>query len=47
MAQHAAPTGRSGRSRVKALKDYIDMEFWPKDHDGLTPKNIELVGKIR
>ncbi len=22
------------------------MEFWPKDHDGLSRKNIELVGKI-
>lgn len=46
VAQHAAPTGRSGEIAVQAIKDYIAMEFWPKDHDGLARKNIELVGKI-
>lgn len=46
VAQHATPTGRSGEIAVKALKEYIAMEFWPKDHDGLSRKNIELVGKI-
>jgi len=46
VAQHAAPTGRSGEIAVQALKDYVAMEFWPKDHDGLGRKNIELVGKI-
>ena len=46
VAQHAAPTGRSGQIAVNALKEYIAMEFWPKDHDGLGRKNIETVGKI-
>lgn len=46
VAQHAAPTGRSGEIAVNALKEYIAMEFWPKDHDGLGRKNIEVVGKI-
>jgi NitT/TauT family transport system substrate-binding protein len=46
VAQHAAPTGRSGEIAVMALKQYNEMEFWPKDHDGLARKNIETVGKI-
>jgi len=46
VARHAAPTGRSGKIAEQALKEYIAMEFWPKDHDGLSRKNIELVGKI-
>lgn len=46
VAQHAAPTGRSGEIAVQALKQYMAMEFWPKDHDGLGRKNIEVVGKI-
>ena len=47
VAQHAAPTGRSGEIALQALKDYIAMDFWPKDHDGLTQKNIEVVGNIQ
>lgn len=46
VAQHAAPTGRSGEIAAQAIKDYVAMEFWPKDHDGLARKNVELVGKI-
>ena len=46
VAQHAAPTGRSGEIAVQALKQYMAMEFWPKNHDGLGRKNIEVVGKI-
>jgi NitT/TauT family transport system substrate-binding protein len=46
VAQHAAPTGRSGKIAEQALKDYIAMEFWPKDHDGLGRKNIEVLGNI-
>ncbi len=46
VAKHAAPTGRSGEIAVQALKQYIAMEFWPKDHDGLARKNLETVGKI-
>lgn len=47
VAQHAAPTGRSGAIALQALKDYIAMEFWPKDHDGLGRKNLEVVGNIQ
>lgn len=46
VAQHASPTGRSGEIAMQAVKDYVAMEFWPKDHDGLGRKNIEVVGKI-
>lgn len=46
VAQHAAPTGRSGEIAVKALQDYIAMDFWPKDSDGLGRKNIEVLGKV-
>lgn len=46
VAQHASPTGRSGAIAAQAVRDYVAMEFWPKDHDGLSRKNIETVGKI-
>jgi len=46
-AQDAAPTGRSAEIALQALKGYIEMEFWPKDHDGLGRKNIEVVGAIQ
>ena len=45
VAQHAAPTGRSVDFAVKALKSYIDMEFWPHEKDGLSRGNVEAVGK--
>jgi hypothetical protein len=32
---------------VQALKAFIDMEFWPKDKDGLGAKNLEMVGNIQ
>ncbi|MFN7085644.1 MAG: ABC transporter substrate-binding protein [Burkholderiales bacterium] len=47
VAQDAAPTGRSGEIATKALKGYIEMEFWPKDRDGLSRQNIEAVGKTQ
>lgn len=47
VAQHAAPTGRSADFASKALKTYLDMEFWPREKDGLGQKNIELVGKVQ
>jgi len=47
VAQHAAPTGRSADFAEKALKVYVDMEFWPREKDGLSQKNIEVVGKIQ
>jgi len=47
VAQHAAPTGRSADFAAKALKTYLDMEFWPHEKDGLGQKNIEVVGKVQ
>ncbi len=47
VAQHAAPTGRSGEIAMQALKAYVEMDFWPKDKDGLGAKNLELVGAIQ
>ena len=46
-AQDAAATGRTPEFAEKALKMYLDMNFWPHDTDGLTRKNLELVGKIQ
>jgi ABC-type nitrate/sulfonate/bicarbonate transport system substrate-binding protein len=46
VAQHAAPTGRTGDFAMKALKAYVDMEFWPKEKDGLGRKNIEVLGNV-
>jgi NitT/TauT family transport system substrate-binding protein len=45
VAQAAAPTGRSTDFAMKSLKTYLDMEFWPRDKDGLSRSNIEAVGK--
>lgn len=47
VAKYAEPTGRTGKIAVQALKAYVDMEFWPKDKDGLGAKNIEMVGNIQ
>ena len=47
VAQHAAPTGRTADFAEKALKVYVDMEFWPRDKDGLGRKNIEVVSKVQ
>jgi NitT/TauT family transport system substrate-binding protein len=41
VAQLAAPTGRTPAEAKDSLKKYIDLEFWPKNQDGLTEKNIE------
>jgi NitT/TauT family transport system substrate-binding protein len=41
VAQIAAPTGRTPAEAKDSLKKYIDMEFWPKNKDGLTEKNVE------
>jgi ABC-type nitrate/sulfonate/bicarbonate transport system substrate-binding protein len=45
VAQAAAPTGRTPDFAAKALKVYLDMEFWPHEKDGLTRTNFEAVGK--
>ena len=47
VAQAAAPTGRTPDFAKKALKVYVDMEFWPHEKDGLNRKNIDTVGKIQ
>jgi len=47
VAQDAAATGRSIAIATQALKGYIEMEFWPKDKDGLGRPNIEAVGKTQ
>jgi NitT/TauT family transport system substrate-binding protein len=47
VAKYAEPTGRTGQIAMQALKAYIDMEFWPKDKDGLGAKNLEMVASIQ
>jgi len=47
VAKDAEPTGRSGEIAMRALKGYIEMEFWPRDRDGLGRQNIEAVGKTQ
>ena len=46
VAQDAKPTGHSIEQSENALKAYLAMTFWPNDTDGLTEKNLELVGKV-
>lgn len=46
-AQDAAATGRTPDFAMKSLQTYLAMDFWPHDKDGLTRKNLELVGKIQ
>jgi NitT/TauT family transport system substrate-binding protein len=46
VAQDAAPTGRSADFAEKALKKYIELEFWPQGKDGLTKKNFEVLGQV-
>ena len=41
VSQIAKPTGRTPAEAKDSLKKYVDIEFWPKNHDGLTEKNIE------
>jgi NitT/TauT family transport system substrate-binding protein len=45
VAQDAAPTGRSAEFAKKSLKEYLDIEFWPNEKDGLGRAQIEAVGK--
>lgn len=47
VARHAAPTGRTADFAARALKVYLDMEFWPNEKDGLGQQNIEAVGKVQ
>jgi NitT/TauT family transport system substrate-binding protein len=47
VAKIAEPTGRTPAEAKDSLKKYIDMEFWPKNYDGLTDKNIEAEVKTQ
>ena len=47
VAKYAEPTGRTGKIAAQALKAYVDMEFWPKDKDGLDAKKLEMVAAIQ
>ncbi|MDH4191630.1 MAG: hypothetical protein OEW21_15690, partial [Betaproteobacteria bacterium] len=46
VARDAEPTGRSPEFAEKALKAYIDMEFWPNGSDGLSRKKIGVLTSI-
>lgn len=41
VADIAKVTGRTHAEAKDALKNYLAMDFWPKDGAGLTPANIE------
>lgn len=47
VSQHAAPTGRNPEIARQALKVYLDMEFWPREKNGLDPAKIEAVKKVQ
>lgn len=46
VAEAAKPTGRSADLAEKALKAYLDMEFWPNGNDGMDRKNIETLTQV-
>ena len=46
VAEDAKETGRSPAYAMKSLSAYVAMDFWPNDTDGLTEKNIELLGNV-
>jgi len=43
VAKAAAPTGRSFDDAKASTKMYVDIEFWPKQGNGLPQKNIDDV----
>jgi NitT/TauT family transport system substrate-binding protein len=45
VAQDAASTGRSPEFAKKSLKEYLEIEFWPRENDGLGREHLEAVGK--
>src|SRR6185295_19237034 len=45
VGEDAKETGRTADYAAKSLKAYLDMNFWPNGTDGLTAKNLELLGK--
>lgn len=46
VGEDAKETGRSPAYAMKSLQSYIAMDFWPNGTDGLTEKNLELLGKV-
>jgi NitT/TauT family transport system substrate-binding protein len=46
VGEAAKETGRTPEYAMKSVKAYVDMNFWPDGTDGLTAKNIELLGKV-
>ena len=46
VAVDAKETGRSPEYAKKSLEAYLAMDFWPNGTDGLTEKNLELLGKV-
>ncbi len=47
IAEIATVTGRSPAEAKAALKKYLEMEFWPNGHAGLTRKNLESITKTQ
>lgn len=47
VAEIAAVTGLKPNISKPALAKFLDIEFWPVDHDGLKQKNIEAVAEIQ
>jgi len=47
VADIATVTGRSAAEAKAALKKYLEMEFWPNGHAGLTRKNLESITKTQ
>lgn len=43
----AAPMGRTPAAAERALKAYLDMEFWPNGSDGLAQKNFDAMGQAQ
>ncbi len=43
VAEAAAITSRTKDEALWAIKEYVKMEFWPKDSNGLAKENIESI----
>lgn len=47
VAKIAAVTGRNETEALRALDEYVKMDFWPHDSAGLAKANIEAVAKVQ
>jgi NitT/TauT family transport system substrate-binding protein len=45
VAQDAAPTGRLPEFARRSLREYLEIEFWPHEKDGLGRTQLDAVGK--